>query len=165
MSLPLRADAIELVAMTQVEFERFQSIAIAEYAADNVAAGRWPAAHAEALAREDFARLLPQGTATPSHWLYRIRVPALDCSVGDLWFALDGEGEACSGYLYNIRVEPEFRGRGHAKAALEALVDRAREMGLASIGLHVFAFNTTALALYRSLGWGITGQLMRKPLR
>lgn len=38
-------------------------------------------------------------------------------------------------------------------------------MGLGKIGLHVFSFNLGAQALYRSLGYGITGMNMLKPLR
>ena len=70
-----------------------------------------------------------------------------------------------SAFVYNIRIEPAFRGRGHAKAALEQVEQLAVAEGMTSIGLHVFGFNTGAQALYRSLGYGLTGFNMRKPLR
>jgi ribosomal protein S18 acetylase RimI-like enzyme len=37
--------------------------------------------------------------------------------------------------------------------------------GLSSLALHVFSFNTGAQALYRSIGYGISGMNMFKPLR
>ena len=37
--------------------------------------------------------------------------------------------------------------------------------GAHALALHVFSFNTSALALYRSLGYGITGMNLLKPLR
>ena len=49
-------------------------------------------------------------------------------------------------------------------AALERLQHRAAELGAEAIELHVFAVNPTAHALYRSLGYGITGYKMIKRL-
>ena len=66
---------------------------------------------------------------------------------------------------YSIRIEPAFRGRGHAKEALELLDRLALDEGLKSIAQHVFGFNTGAHALYRSLGYGITGFNMLKALQ
>ena len=60
---------------------------------------------------------------------------------------------------------PDFRGRGHASAALALLESVAIELGATAVGLHVFGFNTNAQALYRSLGYGITGFNMIKRLR
>jgi ribosomal protein S18 acetylase RimI-like enzyme len=85
--------------------------------------------------------------------------------VGHLWFAVQDAGPTRAGYLYNILVKPAYRGRGHAKAALELAEPLAAEHGATSLALHVFAFNTGAQALYRSLGYGITGLNMFKPLR
>jgi ribosomal protein S18 acetylase RimI-like enzyme len=108
---------------------------------------------------------LPQGRETPNHFLHEIHDSADGQVVGSLWFAIDTQHGAASGYLYSIRVEPAFRGRGHAKAALDLLDQIALGMGLQSMALHVFGHNTNAQALYRASGYWITGLLMRKPLR
>lgn len=154
-----------LVPLPEAAFAAFAERSIADYAQDNAQSGRWPEGDAPARARAEFARLLPQGAATPNHFLYEIQDAASDQPVGVLWFAVDTHHGATAGYLYNIRVEPAFRGRGHAKAALDELDKIALGMGLTSMGLHVFGHNTSAQALYRASGYWITGLLMRKPLR
>lgn len=153
-----------LVAMPAHRFDGWAEETNADYAADNVTAGRWPRRRAAERARAEFNRLLPQGMQTPGHYFYEIRDGGEE-PVGSLWFAVIGEGEARSGYVYNVRVHPAWRGRGHARAALLEVERVAAGMGLAAVALHVFGFNAPAQALYRSLGYGITGFNMRKPLR
>jgi ribosomal protein S18 acetylase RimI-like enzyme len=154
-----------LVPMAEAAFAAFAERAIADYAQDNTQSGRWRAHEAFDRARVEFERLLPQGRDTPNHFLYEIHDSADGQAVGALWFSIDSDPGGGAGYLYNIRVEPAFRGRGHAKAALDRLDEVAVGMGLHSMALHVFGHNTTAQALYRASGYWITGMNMRKPLR
>lgn len=154
-----------LVPMRGEEFDAFAELSVASYAEDNVAAGRWPAAGALQRAQAEFKRLLPQGLQTPDHHLYEIRESEAGEAIGFIWFAIIPDGAAQAGFLYNIRIKPPFRGRGHAKAALERLDDIARQRGLTSIALHTFSHNSAAHALYRSHGYWLTGMNMRKPLR
>ena len=153
-----------LVAMSPEAFSSFVEEAVAGYAADNVAAGRWPEASAAGRARAEFDRLLPLGLATPGHRLCEVRDEDVGATVGSVWFATVGGDDERSGYLYNLRIKPEFRGRGYAKAALERIEQLALADGLSGISLHVFGFNTGAQALYRSMGYGITGINMAKRL-
>lgn len=153
-----------LVPMGRDALAAFAEHAIADYAHDSVQAGRWPAAGALERARAEFDRLLPQGIETPGHFLYEIRDEGAGVTVGALWFAIDAKNDPSAGYLYSVRVDPAFRGHGHAKAALDRLEEIALARGLTSMGLHVFGHNTTAQALYRSQGYWITGLVMRKPL-
>lgn len=154
-----------LIPMREEHFAPFMEEAVTSYAQDNATVGRWPEAESLARARAEFSHLLPDGLATRDHFLYEIIDQGTGETVGFMWFAVQGPHDARAGYLYNIRVKPEFRGRGHASAALMLLEGVASQMGLRGIGLHVFAFNSAAQALYRSLGYGITGFNMLKPLR
>ena len=54
------------------------------------------------------------------------------------------------GRLTNIYTYPEHRGRGHAKVLVKAILDIARQEGLASVELNA---SDGGLALYRSLGF------------
>ncbi len=148
--------------MTEQAFVRFNEAAIADYADDNVTSGRWPAEGALERSRLEQERLLPQGLATPGQHLFTIHDDALNLDVGVLWLAVTEHPGSRSGYVYDVAIDPPYRRRGHAKAAFMALETVARELGLADIGLHVFAHNEGAQALYRSLGYQTTGINMRK---
>jgi ribosomal protein S18 acetylase RimI-like enzyme len=154
-----------LMPMRPEVFSSFAAKTVVSYADDNVTAGRWPPEGALARSRTDFEHLLPQGLGTPDHYLYEIRDETLEETTGFIWFAVVGSAISRSGYIYNIQIAPEFRGRGHAKAALELIERVAVARAVSRIDLHVFSFNAGAQALYRSLGYGITGMNMVKSLR
>lgn len=155
----------QLVSMRPGAFAAFAEEAIVDYARDNAQAGRWSEQEAPARARAEFQRLLPLGLDTPNHFFYEILGAAGGEPVGSLWFALDTTDQGKAGYLYSIRVAPAFRGRGHAKEALDLMEGLALDMGLTGMSLHVFGHNTNAQALYRASGYWTTGVVMRKPLR
>jgi ribosomal protein S18 acetylase RimI-like enzyme len=161
-----RADppSVALTLMRPEAFAAFVDAAVEDYAADNVAVGRWPAADARALSRAEFERLLPQGLATADNFLFEITELSATAIVGMIWITVVTRGNSKTAFVYQVRVEPEFRRRGYATAALRALEDIARELGASSIGLHVFEHNPGAQALYRSLGYAVTGTNMLKPL-
>ena len=66
--------------------------------------------------------------------------------------------------MYDAETKPNLRQRGHARAAFEALEPMVSDLGLASIGLHAFGHYPGAQALYRSLGYEVTGVNMLKPI-
>jgi ribosomal protein S18 acetylase RimI-like enzyme len=157
--------AIVLAPMGDTEFARFKALAISTHAEDNVTATRWSEPNALARAEAEFQRLLPQGLQTRDHRLCEIRDAAQGLVVGYLWFAFTLDGPVRSGYLYNVHVLVQHRGRGYAKAALDGLEDIARAERLATLRLHAFSCNAAAQALYRSQGYWITGVNMQKRLR
>ncbi len=154
-----------LTPMRQEVFSSFLELSVSTYAEDNVTAGRWSADGALDRARSEFDRLLPLGLQTPDHYLFEIREVESGEAIGFVWLAVAGEAAARSGYLYNIQIKPQYRGRGHAKAALELIDDIALAKDVGSIALHVFSFNGAAQALYRSHGYWVTGVNMRKSIR
>lgn len=150
--------------MTEAVYARWFAHSVARYAEENVAGGRWPAEGALARAEEGCRRLLPQGLATPRQQLYTLHEAGSGTEVGVLWLAVTDHPAGRSGYVYEIEVWPAHRRRGHARGAFLALEALAREQGLADIGLHVFAHNHAAQALYRALGYEATGINMQKRL-
>ncbi|MFT3957095.1 MAG: N-acetyltransferase [Piscinibacter sp.] len=156
---------ITLLPMPEGEFPSFEAECTAAYAHDNIRAGRWPQSSGLARAREEFRRLLPDGLNSPNHFIYSIHDPEQGQTVGFLWFAEFEARGARTGHVYSIHIEPEHRGRGHAKAAIDLIEAQGLARGLINISLHVFSHNAAAQALYRSLGYGITGFNMIKPLR
>ena len=150
--------------MRAESYTAYVEAAIAGYAQDNVAAGRWPEVGALERSRADFESLLPQGLATPEHYLYEIIASPEDQVIGFAWLAIEQKHGAVSAYIYDIEVKPEFRRRGHAMRALQSLESIAAAAGATSIGLNVFASNTQAQALYQRLGYAPTNVNMYKPL-
>ena len=62
----------------------------------------------------------------------------------------DGHGIA---ELRHVFVEPASRGRGHGAALITRLIDEARSRGLRELRLETAVFLTTAIALYRRMGF------------
>lgn len=150
--------------MTATDFEAFRERSAVGYAEQNISAGRWPETGALERSRSELDRLLPQAGATPGHHLYKIHDDRLGVDVGELWLAVTEHPGGRSGHIYDVVIDAAHRRKGHARAAFLALEDEARKLGIGDIGLHVFANNTGAQALYVSLGYEVTGLNMRKGL-
>jgi ribosomal protein S18 acetylase RimI-like enzyme len=82
---------------------------------------------------------------------------------GRVWL---GEREAgrSVGFLYDIEIEPRFRGRGLGRQAMLLVEEDARRGGFTEIRLNVFGGNEIARSLYRSLGYAEFAIAIRKRL-
>jgi hypothetical protein len=63
---------ITLQPMTEAELQSFLEPTILEYAQGHIEDGQWTAAEAVEKSRKDFQDLLPQGVATPDHYLFSL---------------------------------------------------------------------------------------------
>lgn len=150
--------------MREASYPAYLEAAITGYAEDNVEAGRWPPAGAIERSRADFANLLPRGLATPDNFLFEILVGPDGPVAGFVWLAIERLAGSTTGFVYDLLIHPEYRRQGHAAWALVALEAVAKAQGASSVGLHVFAFNTGARALYDRLGYRVASLNLRKPL-
>jgi ribosomal protein S18 acetylase RimI-like enzyme len=105
-------------------------------------------ARADRSANEAF----PDGGVAPGHWIYAVE-DGEGTRVGRLWLGEPFDGEAESLWVYDIEIGPEHRGRGLGRDAMLLAEQEARRLGRRRIKLNVFARNTIARALYRSLGF------------
>jgi ribosomal protein S18 acetylase RimI-like enzyme len=172
-----------LLPMRAAAFADYAAHSAAAFAEDNVRSGRWPAFQALERAQRDFADSLPQGLATADNFLFEIVVaktvtPGLDIadtlevsapgtgevSVGILWFAVVEKHGIAQAFVYDLEIDPAFRRQGYARFAFHALEELVAARGITQIGLHVFAHNVAAQALYRSLGYDVTSHNMLKHL-
>jgi RimJ/RimL family protein N-acetyltransferase len=152
---------VRLEPMTQPAYEAWRGRSVAEYAAENVRSGRWTEDEAKAKSEEEFRSLLPNGLATPGHFLWTVRADD-DSAVGILWVATDRRpGQA---FIYDIKMDAHRRGEGFGTATLLALDDWSRANGISTIGLHVFAHNEGAWRLYKRMGYVETNIQMTKQL-
>ncbi|MDQ0876034.1 ribosomal protein S18 acetylase RimI-like enzyme [Paenibacillus sp. V4I3] len=150
---------ITLDLMNSTEFQEYLYSAIKSYAESNVQSGNWSEQESISKATEQYAQLLPDGEKTANNKLLTIRSDGQE--VGMIWLALKPNNK---GYIYDIKIREDYRGRGFGKQAMEDIEKMAREFGIKSMGLHVFAHNKIARGLYEKLGYKETSIVMAKEL-
>lgn len=152
-----------MVPMTRKDFEIVREAGVKRYAEENVRAGYWTSNEALQRSHEAHDRLLPEGLKTEGHHLYRAVDPELDVPIGHLWIKVE-TGENRRGFIFDVHIEEEHRGKGYGRAMMKALESKARFMKLSSLSLHVFASNDVARHLYDSLGYEMKSLNMVKVL-
>ncbi|MFI1017072.1 GNAT family N-acetyltransferase [Streptomyces sp. NPDC020965] len=153
---------VEARSMTEAEFRVWWEAELEGYARSWAERGL-PADLALAKAEADRNSGLPDGLATPG-----VRLQVLvrgGAVVGHLYLGWrevrPGERGA---YVYDVEVAVAHRGRGNGRSLMLLAERDAREAGTRLLGLHVFAGNAPALALYESLGYRTTAVNLAKPL-
>ncbi|MCR8641270.1 GNAT family N-acetyltransferase [Paenibacillus sp. N1-5-1-14] len=150
---------ITLDVMNSTEFQEYLNTAIHSYAESNVQSGNWSEQESISKAMEQYTQLLPDNEKTADNKLFTIRFEGEE--VGVIWMALKPNNK---GFIYDIKIKEDYRGRGFGKQAMGEIEKVAKEYGLKSIGLHVFAHNPLARSLYEKLGYKETSIVMAKEL-
>lgn len=152
---------VTLEPMTEAEFQSFLEPLIVEYAQDHVADGQWTQEEALEKSRQEMDELLPEGVATPNHYLFSI-VNKAQQKVGVLWFAMrESQGQPAA-FVYDVRIDDAFRRQGYGSQAFREMENKVRALGWNKISLHVFGNNHPALEMYKQLGYEATNVLMAK---
>lgn len=144
---------VQLVPMAEEDYQQFVAWAIPDYAQEQVKSGTWQTDNAIDLAKKVFDSLLPEGLATQNQFLCVIEDDTSDQKVGYIWYGVREEGVARFIGLYELVVFEEHRRQGYGSAALRALDEKAKELGIKQIVLHVFGHNKGAHALYLKSGY------------
>ena len=152
-----------LQPMTEAELQRFLEPAIIEYAQGHVEDGQWTEEEAIEKSRQEFQNLLPQGAATPNHYLFTL-VNEAQQKAGMLWFARRESQGQPTAFVYDVRIDEAFRRQGYASQAFREMENKVRALGWKKISLHVFGNNDAALEMYKKLGYEMTNVLMAKTL-
>jgi GNAT superfamily N-acetyltransferase len=143
--------AVGLRPMRNDEFADWLPLMRERYAADMVEHAGMSPERAAAKATDDTERLFPGGVPAAQHSVYVIEADGEP--VGDLWLTEREETlEPCL-FVYDIRLDEQFRGRGYGRAAMLFAEDEARRRGIDRVALNVFGGNEVARRLYRSLGY------------
>ncbi|MEU3453214.1 GNAT family N-acetyltransferase [Micromonospora sp. NPDC006766] len=153
---------LRLEPMTDEQYRRYRDDAEVSYAQHIAESGMLPPAEARQKARDDYARLLPDGLATEGHHLWTAYDG--DVEVGMFWLNVERKSDGPHAFVYDFEVRPELRRKGYGRAIMEAAEARCREWGIVGIGLNVFAANVGARALYEQMGFEAATVQMRKRL-
>jgi ribosomal protein S18 acetylase RimI-like enzyme len=155
---------VRLTPMTDEEFAVFTERETLEYAKEQVRAGYSTESEAVEKSRKEHQTLLPDGVKTRTHYIYTIREAEGGETVGAVWLRATLDSPRPSGFIFDLEIHEPFRRKGYARQAMLELEEVARGMGLQQLGLHVFAHNQGARALYEGLGYTVSSLNMLKPL-
>jgi ribosomal protein S18 acetylase RimI-like enzyme len=155
---------VQLVPMTESEFQVYSKRSIENYAQEHIRAGDWHPSEALQKAEKEFMRLCPDGVASKNQHFFSIQDGNTGEKVGMIWFALRIEALRSLAFIYDFLIYEEFRRRGYGKQTFIVLEEKAKELGADKISLHVFGHNKPAIALYQMAGYEITDLQMEKKL-
>ena len=149
----------EIRPLRDDEYDAFVARGMAFYVDDMVRAGI-DREVAQAKADKELPQLLPEGLATPNHYMYAVEDEGR--FAGYLWLC-DRDGDlGHSLFIYAVEIDEEFRGRGLGRAAMAFTESEARRLGISKVALNVFGGNDVARGLYLSLGYAETAVHMEK---
>jgi ribosomal protein S18 acetylase RimI-like enzyme len=153
---------IKLEKMNKLDFDDYISIAINAYAIEKVKAGTWSEEEAYKCSEESFKNLLPDGIDTEREYLYSIFDEDNKIKVGYLWVECVESLIGKTAFIFDFLIFEEFRSKGYGTQSMKALEEVARKLGICKVSLHVFAHNSTAIALYEKVGFRNTDIHMSK---
>ena len=155
--------ALRLRPATPAEFDEWLPRQVASYTEMITESGSLAPAEARQKAERDTALAFSAGAATPGQLVFRVLVG--DGAVGWLWLGLSApDGDPLMAWVYDVEIDPAYRGRGYGRAAMLLAEAEARSAGMTSIGLNVHGQNAVARSLYDSLGYAVMAVQMKKPL-
>ena len=153
---------IKLHPMTKDQFNSFLKISIDNYAQEKIKAEDLSIKDVYKIAHDSFDTLLPNGIKTDSQYLYTILWNNEE--IGWFWFGKRVESKKEFGYIYDIYLYPENRGKGYGKPLMVAIENEIKARGFKTMRLQVFGHNTVAQKLYLNSGFHITNMMMNKDL-
>jgi ribosomal protein S18 acetylase RimI-like enzyme len=153
---------VKLVPMQADDFAPYLEHGIREYAEEHVRNGNWQPDEALERSRKEFKTLLPDGLQSKDQYIFSIMDESCEQKLGLVWVEVKMDLTPRKGFIFDFVIDEQYRGQGFGKQALAALDERLIAMGVASVGLHVFAHNTNAFELYKKMGYEITNINMRK---
>jgi ribosomal protein S18 acetylase RimI-like enzyme len=154
--------SLELRPLRAAEFDEWFAGWSAWYAHDLEVHGGLRSVAAREKADRDMTAAFPEGFLSPGNVV--LAIEDTGGSVGVIWFAEREERGRRHAFLNSIAIVKERRGQGLGRAAMLALEDEVRALGLDRIELNVFGGNAVARGLYGSLGYTDTFVSMGKDL-
>jgi histidinol dehydrogenase len=99
------------------------------------------------------------GAAGSAHAIYADETPVGLTLLWDARIDPDEKDRADELYIWRIMIAEPYQNRGHGKAAMQLIIAKAREMGVAQVGLSHQPGNLAAAEFYKKLGFAHTGRI------
>ncbi|CAI1696466.1 Uncharacterized N-acetyltransferase YycN [Serratia quinivorans] len=155
---------IELIDMSQQEFERYCTHGIEEYAKDLQRSLLLNREQALVEAAATYNDSLPQGLATLNHRLVCARLAGAEENIAIVWYNIKQRTYGKQLFIYDFEVDSTWRGKGYGEKILSAVLDAGRATGAEYAELAVFDDNPTAVRLYTRLGFKAVNTRMHRKL-
>ena len=102
------------------------------------------------------------GLGSHNNYLFNVIESKNSIIVGYIWVKVEDHIHVKSAFIYDVGISENHRRKGYAKSALRCIEKVVADLGVTSLGLHVFNQNAGAKALYNSMGYQVVSQNMRK---
>ena len=115
-------------------------------------------------AKEVFGTRLDALLARSGNEFYVAQVGTDERMAGYVWFGVSQRpfSDAEIGWIYDVMVLPEHRGKGIGEALMRHALKVSKERGFAQTGLMVNAKNKAAWSLYEKLGFRTEHRIMNR---
>ncbi len=133
----------------------------AEYIESRMRAGE-SREESQANADSSFNRFFPAGEPIEGHLVFE--VCRAGESVGYLWIGPQLDSGPDKWWVWDIEIYEQYQRLGYGRQAMILAEQTAKQLGASELGLNVFGYNTSARALYESLGYEPTSIRMAKAL-
>jgi len=154
---------ISLRKMKADEYPAYCDYFIADYADDLAQNYGHSIEAATELAQQTLLSSLPDGIESKKHDLLCIELNSNSSKViGYLWHSITASD--ASSFIYDFYIQAQYRGSGYGKQALNQLENLLATVGIDQIKLRVAFNNQRALALYKEVGFAISGYNMSKKI-
>jgi ribosomal protein S18 acetylase RimI-like enzyme len=155
-------ETIKFRKMSGDQFRTYRKVRLEDYAQDIARNYKRPIEEVRVEVKKQIKQILNHGLSTRGHFLYNVLERKTGEAVGLVWFQVDEAKK--SAFLYDLLIRETFRGKGYGRKTLELLATKLRRMGIAQLGLHVFAHNRIAIKLYKTQGFYTASLNMQKNL-
>ncbi|MEU6552843.1 GNAT family N-acetyltransferase [Streptomyces sp. NPDC046915] len=150
-SPPEPLDGVTARPMTQAEYPEWLASEKAGYVSGIVRAGALSPEEAVRKSDRDFAKLIPEGLATPDNTFLVLETARERIGTG--WLK--------HGYLpgvtygYSLHIQEQHRGKGYGRAAMTVGEQAALAAGDSALMFTVWGGNEVAMSLYTSAGYQV----------
>ncbi|MGW9134505.1 GNAT family N-acetyltransferase [Streptomyces sp. NPDC055681] len=148
---PEPLDGVTARSMTQAEYPEWLAAEKVAYVDDIVRAGALGPEEAVRKSDRDFAKLIPEGLATPDNTILVLETAGEQIGTG--WLK--------HGYLpgvtygYSLHIQEQHRGNGYGRAAMAAGEQATLAAGDSALMFTVWGGNEVAMNLYTSAGYQV----------
>ena len=120
--------------------------------------------YASKYAAEGFSKDFPDGPDSPINELLCIDngIEGNTELVGYLWHSIDKTEPTA--FIHDFYIHEAHRSKGFGRQAIHELEKRVLSVGVKELKLRVAYYNPRALALYKEIGFAITGINMAKKI-